>query len=79
VKKLNLGCISSNLLLNLTFSGCKITAEGMKEISSFLSQNGIVLEELILGLKEKEEISHFNIKQHGIILEKKVVFILLKD
>jgi len=51
----------------------------MKSISSFLSQDGIVLEELNLGLKEKEEIFHFNIKQEATNLEMKVVFILLKD
>jgi len=33
------------------FSGCKITDEGMKTISSFLSQDGIVIEELNFGFK----------------------------
>ena len=61
------------------FSGCKIKSEGMKSLSSFLSQDGIVLEELEVGLKEKEETLHFNIKQVITNLEMKVVFILLKD
>jgi len=51
----------------------------MKAISSFLSQDGIVLEELNLSLKEVEEIFHFNIKQDSTNLEMKDVFILLKD
>jgi len=49
----------------------------MKEISCFLSQDGIVLEKLILGLKRV--IFHFNTKQDGMNLEMKDVFILLKD
>ena len=38
----------NNLLLLTIFSGCEITGEGMKSISSFLSHDGIVLEELDL-------------------------------
>ena len=56
-----------------------IAPQKVKEISNFLSHNGIVLEELNLGLKEKEEISQFNIKQETTNLEMKVVFNLLKD
>ena len=58
MKKLNLCGISSNTFTFDPFSDCGITSEGMKTISSFLSQDGIVLEELDLGLKEKEEIFH---------------------
>jgi len=60
------------------FSGCEITSEGMKEISSFLSHNGIVLEELNLSLKEKKKslIKHqTDVNYFGV----KDVFILLKD
>jgi len=32
-----------------------LSAEGMKTISSFLSQDGIILEELNLSLKEKKK------------------------
>jgi len=60
-------------------SDCEITSEGMKSISNYLSQEGVVLEELNLGLKEKEEISHFKIKQEATILEMRAVFILLKE
>ena len=53
LKKLLLMGISSkqkkNLLLMNT-SGCRITAEGTNSFSNFLSQDGIVLEELGLGL-----------------------------
>jgi len=53
VKELDLGCISSNNTYIHYFSGCDITFEGMKAISSFLSQDGIVLAELNLSLKEQ--------------------------
>jgi len=52
----------------------------MKSISSFLSQDGIVLEELDLGLKERNEHTlHFNTKQAGTSLRMKDAFTLLKD
>jgi len=60
-------------------SGFIITDERRKAIASFLSQGGIALEELNLSLKEKEESSHYNIKQNKIIWEMKDVFILLRD
>jgi len=47
----------SLLLFSYHFAACKITAEGMKAISSFFSQDGIVLEELDLGLKKRKNIS----------------------
>jgi len=71
--------ISSKITSLLPFSGCGITAEGMKTISNYLSQDGIVLEELDLGLKEKNQHFISNIKQEPTILEMKSVFILLKD
>jgi len=54
LKKLGIGGISSITSSFTIFSGCGIKDEGMKLISSFLSQDGIVLEELDLGLKEKK-------------------------
>jgi len=63
LKKLNLSGISfKQHFFVYHFSACEITSEGVKSISIFLSQDGIVLEELNLGLKEKEEIFHFNSK-----------------
>ena len=44
---------SNNTFLVDHFSDCGITAEGMKSISNFLSQDGVVIEELNLGLNEK--------------------------
>jgi len=44
------------------FSDCKINVEGMKIISSFLSQDGVALEELDLGLKEKNQHEIFTYK-----------------
>ena len=41
--------------ISFFFQGCRITSEGMKALSSFLSQDGIVLEELNLSLKEKKK------------------------
>ena len=63
------------------FSGCEITDEGMKSISSFLCQDGIVLEELSFSMEEKNQ-CHINwnkIKQEAISLEMKVVLISLKN
>ena len=39
------------------FSDCKINVEGMKIISSFLSHDGVVLEELDLGLKKRRNVT----------------------
>jgi len=47
----------------------------MKSISSFLSHDGIVLEELILSLKENKKYFISTSKQVATILEMKVVFI----
>jgi len=56
LKVLNLESVSSsNTSLLYHFSDCGITVEGIKSISSFLSQDGIVLEELDLSLKEKKK------------------------
>jgi len=55
VKKTNLSSISSNNFSKWSLSGCDVTAEGMKAISSFLSQDEIVLEDLNLSLKEKNK------------------------
>jgi len=61
---MNLAGISSNNISLFDYlSACEITAEGMKTISSFLSQDGIVLEELNLSLKGKMNKQHFNTKQ----------------
>jgi len=52
LKKLQLNRISSNntsFLTTFHFSGCEITDEGLKTISSFLSHDGIVLEQLNLS------------------------------
>jgi len=54
LKKVNLYSISSNTISLVDhLLGCGISFEGMKAISSFLSQDGIVLEELDLGLKKR--------------------------
>ena len=58
LKKLNLEGNSFNKnTIDYHFSDCGITAEGMKTISSFLSQNGIVLEELELSLKKRRNLA----------------------
>ena len=49
----------------------------VREITTFLSQDGIVLEDLNLGLKE--ELFNFKTKQTITILGMKAVFFLLKD
>jgi len=59
-------------------SDCGITAAGTKAISSFLSQDGIVLEELNLGLKEQIKRNHNHQITEGNKLEMKVLLILLK-
>ena len=63
--------------LSCDLSG-SITLQMMKEISLFLSQDGIVLEELDLGLNEKE-ILHLTTKQDSTILEMRVALFSLKD
>ena len=56
LKKLNLECASSktNCFVN-HFSGCKITHEGMKVFSSFLSRERTILEALFLGLEREKQ------------------------
>jgi len=53
LKKLNLDSIVFEQHFFVEhFSDCGITAEGVKTIASFLSHDGIVLEELNLSLNE---------------------------
>ena len=80
VKKLNLEGISPSIYLMNIFSGCEITSKGMKALSIFLSQDGIVLEELNLSLKNKgNHFKHQTIKQDAMILGIMVVLVLLRD
>jgi len=79
MKTLNLaGYFFSQYFSCSSFSGCRITAEGLKSISNFLSHDGIVLENLFLSLDEKKNL-YISTSKQTETLEMKVVLILLKD